>query len=349
MGMEYFGGRASELRAFLESRLAADAEEFAFLEPWGRDVPRRLSAFACGGKLIRGGLVFLGQEAAGSRPGSEALVVGAAMELLQSAFLIHDDIMDRDRLRRGMSSVFWQYKEEGDARALEDAYHYGESMGLCAGDCAFFLAFRLLMSEGLPPGLAAYCSREVYAVGLAQMRDVDYGTFPDIPPEADIMTLYTWKTGRYSFSLPLACGAMLGGARPELISALERLGESLGVAFQMRDDELGLFGSEASLGKPIGSDVREGKKTLIAALAYARLDAGARARFSAILGNPEADDAQVAELRALVEDSGARAELRSRMKELEARSARIIEGLEIPAAAKENLDALLRFIGARSA
>ncbi len=348
MGMEYFSARASELRAFLETHLAADGEEFAFLKPWGSDVPRRLSAFARGGKLIRGGLVFLGQEAAGTRPGPEALVVGAAMELLQSAFLIHDDIMDRDRLRRGMSSVFWQYKEEGDARELRDAYHYGESMGICAGDCAFFLAFRLLMSEGLPPALAAYCGREVYAVGLAQMRDVDYGTFPEIPPESDIMTLYTWKTGRYSFSLPLAAGAMLGGAGPELIASLERLGESLGVAFQMRDDELGLFGSEASLGKPIGSDVREGKKTLIAALAYARLDAAARARFSAILGNPEADEAQVGELRDLVERSGARAELAGRMKELESRSARIIEGLGIPPAAKETLAALLGFICARS-
>ncbi len=68
MGMEYFSARASELRAFLDSRLAADGEEFAFLKPWGSDVPRRLSAFARGGKLIRGGLVFLGQEAAGGRP-----------------------------------------------------------------------------------------------------------------------------------------------------------------------------------------------------------------------------------------------------------------------------------------
>jgi len=248
-----------------------------------------------------------------------------------------------------MSAVHWQYKEEGEARSLREASHYGESMGICAGDCAFFLAFRLLMSEGLPSTLAAYCGREVYAVGLAQMRDVDYGTFPDIPPEADIMTLYTWKTGRYSFSLPLASGAMLGGASPALISSLERLGESLGVAFQMRDDELGLFGSEASLGKPIGSDVREGKKTLIVALAHARLDAASRARFSSILGNPEADEAQAAELRGLVEKSGARAELQSRMKELEARSARIIEGLEIPAAAKEALESLLGFISSRSA
>lgn len=348
MGIDYFNARAAELRAFLQSRLAADGEEFSFLKPWGRDLPARLLAFARGGKLIRGGLVFLGQELAGGETGPETLTVGAAMELLQSGFLIHDDIMDRDRLRRGMPAVFWQYREAANARGLADAYHYGESMGICAGDCAFFLAFRLLSSARLPPGLAAYCCREVYAVGLAQMQDVDYGAFPDIPGDTEITTLYTWKTGRYSFSLPLAAGAMLAGAGQDLVGALERLGESLGIAFQMRDDELGLFGSESSLGKPIGSDLREGKKTLLIALAYSRTDPASRARLSAILGHREASDAEIAELRELVEQSGVRAELAARMEALTAAAARIIERLEVPAGAQERLFELLDFIRARS-
>lgn len=347
MGMDYFIARASELRSFLESRLAEASAEFAFLDPWGGDVPRRLSAFVRGGKMIRGGLVFLGQEAAGAERSDEAVIVGAAMELLQSGFLIHDDIMDRDRLRRGMSSIFWQYRGEAHARGLADAYHYGESMGICAGDAAFFLAFTLLSSPGLPPALAAYCGREIYAVSLAQMLDVDYGSFPEIPAERDIETLYRWKTGRYSFSLPLAAGAMLGSAAPKLIASLERLGESMGIAFQMRDDELGLFGSEADLGKPVGSDLREGKKTLLAALAWQRLDPESRKRLSSILGDSQAGEAQVAELRALVEKSGARAELESRMKALEENSAQIIERLDIPAGAKATLRALLGFIGER--
>jgi geranylgeranyl diphosphate synthase type I len=297
--------------------------------------------------MIRGGLVFLGQEAAGAEPGREALIVGAAMELFQSAFLIHDDIIDQDRLRRGMSSVFWQYREEAEARGLRNAHHYGESMGLCAGDCAFFLAFRLLMSEGVPSRLAAYCGREIYAVSLAQMQDVDFGSSSGMPPDDDIMTLYTWKTGRYSFSLPLAAGAMLGDADPELISSLERLGELLGLVFQMRDDELGLFGSESKLGKPVGSDVREGKKTLMAALAYARLDESSRERFSAILGNPAADDRCIAELRELVERCGVREELSSRVAGLRAGSARIIEGLRAPDHVKRVLYDLLDFVGER--
>lgn len=348
MGMDYFNARAAELRTFLESRLAADGEEFSFLKPWGQDLPARLLAFARGGKLIRGGLVFLGQELAGGEPGQEALIVGAAMELLQSGFLIHDDIMDRDRLRRGMPAVFWQYREAASARGLADAYHYGESMGICAGDCAFFLAFRLLLSAGLPPGLAVHCCREVYAVGLAQMQDVDFGAFPDIPREADIATLYTWKTGRYSFSLPLATGAMLAGAGQDLVRGLEELGESLGIAFQMRDDELGLFGSESSLGKPIGSDLREGKKTLLIALAFSRADRASRTKLSAILGRRDATDAEVAEIRELVEQSGVRSELEARMEALAAAASRMIKRLEVPAGPRGTLAELLEFIRTRS-
>jgi geranylgeranyl diphosphate synthase, type I len=348
MGMEYFTARAAELRPFLDSRLKRAGEEFAFLRPWGRDVPDRLSAFARGGKLIRGGLAFLGQELGGGLPDEKTLNAAAAMELLQSAFLVHDDIMDRDRLRRGMPAVFWQYREAAAARGLEDSYHYGESMGICAGDCSFFMAFSLLSAAGMPPAILSYCVREVYAVGLAQMQDVDFGAFPDIPAEEDILTLYTWKTGRYSFSLPLAVGAMLAGAGAELISRLEKLGESLGIAFQMRDDELGIFGMEASLGKPIGSDIREGKKTFLITLAASRMNEAGRARLSSILGKADATEAEMAEFRRLIEASGAREELASRMAGLSRESTRLIGELDAPAGAKDLLSALLDFISSRS-
>lgn len=348
MGMDYFTTRASEIRSYIDTQLGRAGEEFAFLRPCGSDLPERLSAFARGGKLIRGGLVYLGQELGGALPDPRTLRAAAAMELIQSGFLVHDDIMDRDRLRRGMPSIFWQYRESAAARGLEDSYHYGESMGICAGDCSFFLAFRLLGGEGMDPALLSYCSREIYAVCLAQMQDVDYGAFPAIPAEADILTLYTWKTGRYSFSLPLAAGAMLAGASADTVALLEKLGESLGVAFQMRDDELGIFGSEASLGKPIGSDIREGKKTFLIALAASRMSEADRLRLSSILGKPDASEAEMAEFRRLIEATGARDELAGRLEGLARESAGLIGALEAPRAAKDVLKALLDFIASRS-
>jgi geranylgeranyl diphosphate synthase type I len=342
-GMAYFAARARELRAFLDASLQEAARGFCFLEPWGGDVPGRLLAFARAGKLIRGGLVFLGQELGGGRPGRETLAAGAAIELIQSGFLIHDDIMDRDFLRRGMPSLHWQYRQAGLSRGLADAQHYGESMGICVGDAAFFLAFRLLAGEGLPPALGAYFAREVYAVCLAQMRDVDYGAFPAIPAQADIEALYAWKTGRYSFSLPLVAGAMLAGAGGDLTVRLEGLGEAMGKAFQMRDDELGLFGSEEGLGKPVGSDLREGKKTLLVSLAAARLDGVGRARLQEILSGGVAGEASLAELRAMVEGCGAREELAGCMAALTEAAQAMIRELPAPEGSKAVLSALADF------
>lgn len=347
--MEYFDERAKKLRPFLQAQLSLAREEFSFIKPWGQEVPERLTSFVLGGKLIRGGLVALGQELAGGKPGQEAVAVGAAMELLQSAFLIHDDIMDRDKLRRGRPSIFWQYQEDATARGLADAYHYGESMGICAGDCAFFLAFRLLSGPALPSKLAVYCGKELYAVGLAQMQDVSLGMFSDLPEEEEIYNLYTWKTGRYSFSLPLASGAMLSGAGKELITALEKLGEYMGVAFQLRDDELGIFGLETKLGKPIGSDIREGKKTLLISLASPRMSTASQARLSRILGKREANQTEINEFRGLLEESGVREEITARMEILTARSMRMIDSLEVPHNAKAILTELLTFISTRSA
>jgi geranylgeranyl diphosphate synthase type I len=82
------------------------------------------------------------------------------MELIQSAFLIHDDIMDRDEFRRGEASLFWRYKAEAESQKLPDAYHYGESMGMCAGDGAFFLAFDLLSTENVPEKISSLCAQE---------------------------------------------------------------------------------------------------------------------------------------------------------------------------------------------
>jgi len=99
-------------------------------------------------------------------------------------------------------------------------------------------------------------------VGTAQMDDVAWGSSINLPEKKQILELYKHKTGRYTFSLPLAAGAILAGQENNTIQELMELGENLGILFQIRDDELGLVGDEKKLGKPVGSDIKEGKKTL---------------------------------------------------------------------------------------
>jgi len=347
MNAGYIGSRSEEIKTFLRSYLEACGEEFSFLNRWGKDLPARLGAFAQGGKLIRGGLVFLGHELAGGRPGDTALKIAAAIELLHSAFLIHDDIMDQDRMRRGMPSVFWQFREDAHAKGIEESEHYGTSMGICAGDCALFIGLRLISSADIPDGIRNLVCRESYAIGLAQMADIDYGTFSRIPSEKEILDLYLWKTARYSFSLPLSAGAMAGNADEELVSALWRLGESMGIMFQMRDDELGVFGSENAIGKPVGSDIRLAKKTLLIAIALERLDPVPRSQLTRILGRRNATGDEILHARRLIETSGARSELISKIKALAAEAGKMIDALAVPEDPKEQLRSLVDFLRTR--
>jgi geranylgeranyl diphosphate synthase type I len=149
---------------------------------------------------------------------NEALPLACALELFHAAFLIHDDIMDGDAVRRGKPSMHAQV---------------GESVALSIGDMAIFCGYDVLSHLGQE--LVSYISRELANVTVAQMHDV----YPREEQTRDaLLHTYTYKTARYTFSLPLAAGAILAGAPGETIAQLERLGESMGILFQIRDDEL---------------------------------------------------------------------------------------------------------------
>lgn len=353
MSMVFFTQHAAVLRNYLHTFFTETGVRFLPAGSWGTDVSNRLGDYTSGGKLIRGALVALGYRIAGSgtaENGSfpdKVLAVGAAMELLQSAFLVHDDIMDQDTLRRGKPAIHWQYCKHGEQLGVADPLHYGEAMGICAGDVAFFLAVELLSRPGIPQELMNYCAREVAAVGLAQMQDVTFGSTSSTPAEDELIRLYTWKTGRYSFSMPLALGSLLAGANPALVSQLEKIGQEMGIAFQMRDDELGIFGDEEELGKPVGSDIREGKKTLLICLASERLEPQGRQRMHAILGNSRATGEDIAELRTLIETCGARSELTQRMDDACSNASSGIKGLDCTADCRSILSNLLDFVVSR--
>ncbi|MFW6139110.1 MAG: polyprenyl synthetase family protein [Spirochaetota bacterium] len=255
-----------ELEDHINRFLSEKEHALGAVNRWGKDLVRRLQAFTLGGKMIRGGLLVLSSLMFGARPTSSVIQAAAALELVQSSLLIHDDIMDRDYTRRGTSSIFYQYKNTGEKLGQPDPYHFGESMGICAGDIGFFLAFEILSGLDVEPAatqnIIMYWSQELSVVGLAQMQDLSFSQPDQHITEDQVVDLYRYKTARYSFSVPLVTGAMIAGADQSARETLHSLGEKLGVVFQIKDDELGLFGSEAKTGKPVGSDIKEGKKTL---------------------------------------------------------------------------------------
>ncbi len=300
----YFDRATGRLRDDLGAFLAAKRGDVARLRPWGLDVLKRLEAFTRKGKMLRGGLVALGCEMAGARAGGAAVRAGTACELIQSGLLIHDDIMDRDPRRRGGPSVHEQYASLAPADAGgAEAEHFGESLAICAGEIAIFLAFEAMAGLPGPPKRTAPVQKmfasEFGLVGLGQMLDVEAGTSREPCSERKILDIYRYKTARYSFYLPLAAGWILGGGRKTVLPDLERLGLDLGLAFQIKDDEIGLFGSPGTTGKPVGSDIRQGKKTLYAAGLIDRAAGADKDRFTAVFANPGASPADIRFVRDL--------------------------------------------------
>ena len=349
----YMSGARARLAADLTVFLASKRRDVAGIEPWGRDVLRRLSAFTRKGKMVRGGLVLLAHGMAGGRSGPAALRAGTACELIQSGLLIHDDIMDRDPRRRGAPSIHEQYA--GLARGLDGpaAAHFGTSLAICAGEIAIFLAFEALAGLPGPPRRAAEVQRifaaEFGLVGLGQMLDIEAGAGRRPLTKSDVLDIYRYKTARYSFSLPLAAGWILGGGPGRVLPALHRLGEDLGLVFQIKDDELGLFGSAAATGKPVGSDVRQGKKTLFYLGLMDRATGPDRDRLAAVFGRPDALDTDVLFVRDLAERLGVRKDVLGTMAKLARRAEGRIRALPVGERHRALLSSLLDYSLSRRA
>ncbi len=149
--------------------------------------------------------------------------------------------------------------------------------------------------------IMALMGRELERVGYAQMGDVLFGQTGSEPDEAEILAIYRYKTAKYSFSLPFLVGGLIGKLDSEILVMLDRLGEEMGIVFQIRDDELGVFGDEEKIGKPVGSDIRENKKTLMRYHLYRKADSRERAKLHGIFGSRGLKAADIAYVRNLLD------------------------------------------------
>ena len=261
---------------------------------------------ATGGKHLRPRLLLAAHRALGGTDHHAAARVAAGFELLHTAFLIHDDVIDRDWLRRGEPNVAAAFRAAALSRGRrpEIAEHLGTSAAIIAGDLAVAGAVELVVGGSDDPAVSSalsdIVSGAVSATAAGELMDVELASaeHPDLDA---VLAMYEAKTGVYTFCAPLQAGAVLARADQEVVTALGCAGLAMGVAYQVADDLLGTFGDPAVTGKSIVSDAREGKRTVLATLAAANgLDAS---RIPAG-GSPEQ---LAAHLRAAIEDSGARA------------------------------------------
>lgn len=268
------------------------------------------------GKKIRAGLVRLGHRVCAQPQSPRPLApdgidrAAASVEILHNAFLIHDDIVDQSDLRRNKPTAHRRYAEASRPRFHTDAeaLNYGRSVALNFGDKGQALAQELLLSSGFPDHLMLPAIRllsQVTAETVAgQLLDVDDVRIGDLTQEI-VLRIHEYKTAHYTIMLPLQMGALLAGAPEAVLPAIREYAIPLGIAFQIQDDILGLFGDEKVLGKPVVSDVREGKKTLLIVHAYASAGAAERAVLERTHGNPALTAADLEEVRGIVRRTGA--------------------------------------------
>ncbi|OHD54304.1 MAG: hypothetical protein A2Y33_01230 [Spirochaetes bacterium GWF1_51_8] len=351
MMLEYFAERKKRIIECLYGFFSLKKDAFSSGNRWGEDSALRLLEFTSRGKMIRGGLVLLCEEFFNPEPSGESVKAAAALEIFQSGFLIHDDIMDGDLFRRGEKTINHQYSGLAADEDNGNPSRTGDALGICVGDLAFFAGYDLLAAMNIEPAVmrkaVTLCSEEYYRVGLAQMNDVYLGGIKRAVTENEILDIYRYKTARYTFSLPMTLGAVLGGADESVISGLDSFGEALGVIFQIRDDELGIFSTDGELGKPVGSDIRENKKTLYYIYIHEQLamtaDKNTRQRVEKAFGNPEITEAQLESVRQFVAETGIKKRADDVIESYSRRAGEILTTMELDTVSKDKLAMLLSY------
>ncbi|KQT91147.1 polyprenyl synthetase [Marmoricola sp. Leaf446] len=339
-------------RTSVESTLLdfVDAQA-AWLAELGPDADRLVSharTSVTGGKRLRAAFCWWGHHAIDDAPlddvtGTALLRACGALELLHASALVHDDLMDASDTRRGHPSTHRAFerlhREQGWSGG---AVEYGASAAILLGDLLLSWSDELLRTSGLP------AERVLEALRFLDLTrsEVVTGQFLDVSAQArgtaDVdtaMTVLRYKSAKYSIERPLHVGAALGGATAAQVSDLTRFGLPLGEAFQLRDDVLGVFGDPAVTGKPAGDDLVEGKRTVLVALALDALPAEEGRRLDVALGTP-LDPDQVAELRDLIDASGALAQLEQVIEHLTGTALAALERAEVTDSARTALAGL---------
>ncbi|GGM69031.1 putative polyprenyl synthetase [Thermogymnomonas acidicola] len=299
-----------------------------------------------GGKRLRPIISILGHNIFEHEDG-RMLKASLALELAQSYLLIHDDIMDESDMRRGRPTV---HVEAGNIYASNPRRQkLGENIGIVAGDLAECYAHEVLMGSGFPPERLVRAGAELSSIiettGYGQVLDIHSSHMEEFC-QSDLMRLHLWKTSRYTVQGPLSFGSLLAGR--DMDRNLSYYGYLAGVAFQLHDDILGLFGNQEVTGKPVRSDVVEGKKTLLILKAMEMSGESERKFIQSVLGNPGVTDDDLMRLRDIVVDSGSYQYSLDMMERLVSRAKEYLSRVPGDESAKDFLSWLADFMVRRS-
>jgi geranylgeranyl diphosphate synthase type I len=350
---------SAEISAFV-------SEQSSVLDSMGPElVPVHLMAsqLLCGGKRMRPAFCVWGYVAAAGIPSDEELkcllAAAGSLDVLHVSALIHDDLMDSSDLRRGRPAAHRQFEAlHANAGWLGDSAAFGRAGAILLGDLLVMWSAQMLHGAGLDQSTL----ERALPIVEAMRTEVTCGQYLDIVAQAhplrkrapaigslrptielamdDASRVVEYKAARYTVQRPCQMGAALGDGDDELYFALGAYGSPLGRAFQFRDDLLGVFGDPKVTGKPAGDDLREGKRTVLVAHAYAHAGDVGQKLLLQRLGDSGLDETGISELQQVIVESGARDAVESMINEYYERALKALHDTEITEEGRVGLTAL---------
>lgn len=262
-----------------------------------------------GGKRIRGALACQAYFGLGGKEKRKILKVATAIELVHLFLLVHDDIIDRGDLRHGKETIHKIFTKKYTKNiAPAKAAHFGDSMAIIAGEMLHVIANKIILEAGFSPQETTRALLQLQKVVattiIGQSQDIAIEYNKKVTKE-DVLAMYANKTARYTFEGPLHVGAILAGCSDKkTLQALSQYSLPLGIAFQIQDDVLGVFGNEQKIGKSVASDIEEGKQSLLVVLAREFASKEQRKQLDAILGKKDISKKEIATFQNILKMAG---------------------------------------------
>lgn len=305
-----------------------------------------------GGKRLRPYMLLGAYSAYSDQDAKHILSAAVAQELLHMAMLIHDDIIDRDDIRYGVQNISGQYKAAYSPllTSADERGHMALSAAVLAGDALLSEAHAMLTRIETPT-LYYHEAHEIFRTGIFQviggeLLDTELPFLPSGTVSPEVIARY--KTASYSFVSPLIMGAALAGVDISHRKLLRTFAEALGIAYQLRDDVLGVFGNENSTGKSASSDITEGKRTLLVDRFDALATAEQKEQFYALFHNVDASAEDISRARALLQQSGALESIEDEITERSLKLSNMIDGIAESPDAREFYTNLVEYCLDRS-
>ncbi len=291
----------NELDNFFNKKISELDEKDTFFI----DITKNLKEYTLrGGKRIRPIFLIYGYRAIKGDVDKSIIKLSIFLELIQSSLLIHDDIMDQDKIRRGGLTIHEKYSDFFSHRDER----FGDSMAIIMGDMAMNFAYEIISESDIEDNLKA----KIISMVSRYVTQVDYGQSMDIQlartdnfNEKDVKSVHFYKTMIYTTMMPLMVGAVLAGAKNNELKYIKKYAEDVGLAFQVQDDIMGLYGDQKTVGKPIGSDIKENKKTLLIFRAIEKASVSDKKYLLNCLGNSEISNKDIEKVREIVKNTGA--------------------------------------------